>query len=201
MWMFHERWIRQRQRNMTNVLKLKNWRSSWRSPRVRSQLCSPSYQSFSSFLLVYSDTKRQLQKRLQDDKVSWFTSSAALFGKYNIARRITSCDQVIQSKGTVLSRALRSSWDCQSEGCLWSSLWFALFLSPHVNLTQNQGTDHWTLVNVEELQTEAVAECQITHDRLGAAPLCSALHKDIHIGLIFSTCVHHRVLWHSCSVG
>jgi hypothetical protein len=49
---------------------------------VRPQVCSPSYQSFSCFLLVYSDAKRQLQKRLQDDEVSLSTSSAALSGKH-----------------------------------------------------------------------------------------------------------------------
>jgi myosin protein heavy chain len=47
----------------------------------------------------------------------------------------------------------------------------SLSLCPHVNLFQNQGTARRTLVDVEKLQTEAVTERQITHDRLRAAEL------------------------------
>ena len=146
---------------------------------MRPQVCSPSYQPFPSFLLVTQTQRGNFKNGCKTTKSLYllhlqpYLVSTCLFPKQclDIASRITSCDRVVQSEGTVLSRALRSGRDRQGESCSRRSLWFVPFLSPCVDPTQNQGAARRTLVDVEKLQTEAVAERQITHDRLRAAEL------------------------------
>lgn len=93
-----------------------------------------------------ANAKRQLQKRLQDDEVSSSTSSAALSELRAVVESYKAKEQSYQERleAAEIARA---------------------------KAARGEAFARRTLVDVEKLQTEAVAERQITHDRLRAAEL------------------------------
>lgn len=93
-----------------------------------------------------ANARRQLQKRLQDDEVSSSTSSAALSELRAVVESYKAKEQSYQERleAAEIARA---------------------------KAARGEAFARRTLVDVEKLQTEAVAERQITHDRLRAAEL------------------------------